>query len=990
MGLDDALAPPAFTKTSASHFKAYLDGEVQGTVLTHHVLLDMGQGSLKAYFSGLDCESEPLRTVRRIWQDLLATTRSTAVTDRHLTAACNTMCVFLECACSSILPHVRLFGMSKETWIDCFGAILESFEKGTLKSMRQVLITLANILTHHTEEVVSVSIQKDVMAKIIGIVLLGEVEQMKAALVVIELFIRKVSSYEDVLNSIKSCFQDKRVEWSRRLASFGFTKVVSELPVQDSRPGTVAPGSERWITMTFVTALFMGLLSRDTQSAAIAVYNTYSRALIGSGRGNHLYSMSTSKQGDNAEPDADNASKSANQSPWIFLVNAFLAVHPAAVTPFADFLFPAIFRHDPHGYEEYTDSLRGDGCNLINVLAVVQVGFHNGLERGKLRRYSHQDVVELTKTLTPISDPASILTRTARSTDVHSDQANEVYGMLLSHADGDVRIRTFALLLASSSTTAPLSNTILQCLAGHMKYLYGESDPQNRSEVMSIVRKLVLRLRGGAYSLHKSIIDPQSQPEGDRADNRSADLRQHEEFLVWFAEFLEDELRPNVSYQRHIMALKSIDLLVRSGIDNGIATLPSIEVSRNQTPWPIHISLHDASLTYALLNLVMDPFEDVRIASSMLLETLAFAAMLPMQKHICQLVRRAEQLASRTSRADHADGTARLYKLYYSLLPASSSASSFPDIESPLPSKHIVIEEILSPVQQALADVEGNLDVPLQQLSLHGRLLSLRYLLQDQSFPGDVYEDSSIVSLHRVKLIQRMIHLCQQVWENVRYRLCVDSPEYSEDDPSEEVVLGPKDMLSYSWRALRDSSLLIRAILDSPIFREPCAVSASRLKGFEEMGTLCMEQLSDLRHRGAFSTVAQTFSVLCERISESDDNSIAQLRDIWYDMAVTTLEKQSTRLTRRSAGLPAMIAGLLNACPQVFFDRFFESFTENAVEKNATLSSPESEDRQIQLPQVHALNCLREVFTNAEFRSITEPHVTDMLKVAAISIGSDM
>ena len=157
------------------------------------------------------------------------------------------------------------------------------------------------------------------------------------------------------------------------------------------------------------------------------------------------------------------------------------------------------------------------------------------------------------------------------------------------------------------------------------------------------------------------------------------------------------------------------------------------------------------------------------------------------------------------------------------------------------------------------------------------------------------------------------------------------------------------------------------------------------------MGHLCIDQLSNLRHRGAFSTVAQTFSVLCERIAESNDDAASRLRDVWYESAVTILNHQATRLTRRSAGLPAMMLGLLTGCSRAFFNRFIDSFKERARNPNNFSKLVwENDDQQIELPQVHALNCLREVFTNARFRIITEPHVLDMLDLAASSLSCDM
>lgn len=570
---------------------------------------------------------------------------------------------------------------------------------------------------------------------------------------------------------------------------------------------------------------------------------------------------------------------------------------------------------------------------------------------------------------------------------MHSEQAYDIYGPLLAHARADVRIRTFALLLASSSTATPLHNAVLQCLTSHMKYLYGDSDPQNRSEVMSIMRKLVIRLQGGACSLHKYLANQPSQSSEKESENSCNSLCQHEKFLVSLVKFLEDELRPNVSYQRHIMALNSLEYLVRSGLDDTVAQGLSAEIGRNQTPWPFNVSLHHGSLTCALLNLLMDPFEDVRTASSMLLDIFASTVAVPMQRPVCELVWKAEELASRTSRADHADGAARMYKLYCTLMPDSS----IPAILSALPSKRAVIENILLPVEKVLAEIEGNLDVPLQQISLHARLLALRYLLQDQKSPVDTYEDEASKTLIGETLIERMIFLCQQVWEKVRGRLCVDSPENAESDVGDEVIAGPKDILSYSWRGLRDSSLLLCAILGSAIFKERDAMSLSKLKALEAMGHLCIDQLSNLRHRGAFSTVAQTFSVLCGRIAESNDDAASRLRDMWYESAVTTLNHQATRLTRRSAGLPAMMLGLLTGCSRAFFNRFIDSFKERARNpSNFSKLVWENDDQQIELPQVHALNCLREVFTNARFRIITEPHVLDMLDLAASSLSCDM
>lgn len=57
---------------------------------------------------------------------------------------------------------------------------------------------------------------------------------------------------------------------------------------------------------------------------------------------------------------------------------------------------------------------------------------------------------------------------------------------------------------------------------------------------------------------------------------------------------------------------------------------------------------------------------------------------------------------------------------------------------------------------------------------------------------------------------------------------------------------------------------------------------------FEELGRLCFTQLIELRHRGAFSAVAQTFAAFCRRCYDSDDEKLRGLPDKWYQVIKAT------------------------------------------------------------------------------------------------------
>lgn len=57
-------------------------------------------------------------------------------------------------------------------------------------------------------------------------------------------------------------------------------------------------------------------------------------------------------------------------------------------------------------------------------------------------------------------------------------------------------------------------------------------------------------------------------------------------------------------------------------------------------------------------------------------------------------------------------------------------------------------------------------------------------------------------------------------------------------------------------------------------------------QNFEDIGNLTFDELSNLRHRGAFSTVSQTFTACCQLVQfipAHQDHAITLLNQ-WYDV----------------------------------------------------------------------------------------------------------
>lgn len=95
----------------------------------------------------------------------------------------------------------------------------------------------------------------------------------------------------------------------------------------------------------------------------------------------------------------------------------------------------------------------------------------------------------------------------------------------------------------------------------------------------------------------------------------------------------------------------------------------------------------------------------------------------------------------------------------------------------------------------------------------------------------------------------------------------------------------------------------------------------------------------------------------------------------------------ASKLTRRSAGLPALITGILSGNPGgPLFHRVMEE-----LHSISYLDAQQDEHNQVtELPQVHAMNCLKDIFTNAKLGPHAQPFIMPALTLSAGRIGSSM
>jgi DeoR/GlpR family transcriptional regulator of sugar metabolism len=98
------------------------------------------------------------------------------------------------------------------------------------------------------------------------------------------------------------------------------------------------------------------------------------------------------------------------------------------------------------------------------------------------------------------------------------------------------------------------------------------------------------------------------------------------------------------------------------------------------------------------------------------------------------------------------------------------------------------------------------------------------------------------------------------------------------------------------------------------------------------------------------------------------------------------IRDKSPITTRRSAGIPSLITGIISADPEsALFKRVLEELLSEA-----SLDVDISKFDESRIPQVHALNCIKDIFTTTKLVAASEAYLGRGLDLAATKLGSQL
>ncbi|SNX84651.1 uncharacterized protein MEPE_03360 [Melanopsichium pennsylvanicum] len=313
---------------------------------------------------------------------------------------------------------------------------------------------------------------------------------------------------------------------------------------------------------------------------------------------------------------------------------------------------------------------------------------------------------------------------------------------------------------------------------------------------------------------------------------------------------------------------------------------------------------------------------------------------------------------------------------------------------------------------------------------LHGTLITLQELF-------------AAISIHSLSLSERALFrdavhqaqaLIDRVWNITKAVLCNSAPEGSteaesadanvgldqpashetalamqvaQDDakaafmqPHEESNAGPKHqvILSYSWRGMKEGSALLGVLVAATLASPPSLRSKKAaephsesdhqgiwreiysVQDIEAVGQRFNQWLTQIRHRGAFSTIYPAYCDAASAIVRSKASDISGLPQQWIRAFLDTVAQSGSQLsiTRRSAGIGYAVLALLSA--QI--NKTDPSVLRSTVGRLMDIAMQDSTQLDVMpVASIHALNILRVVVMDGGLTDHLSPYLGSLLEL---------
>lgn len=541
----------------------------------------------------------------------------------------------------------------------------------------------------------------------------------------------------------------------------------------------------------------------------------------------------------------------------------------------------------------------------------------------------------------------------------------EKINSLLKSTNGSYRIGAFSLLVSSPKLSKAIPSVIYKCVLNSLDPIYVDNDLETRNEMFSYLHKFINRIKDSVYALDrdsKSLTKKNYEKFQLEIESKETAIIESETFFKTLIDILKFHLKPGSSYQRKEMSLRILKMIINSGLDNRV-NKKYLEKTKTVS-FIYSVDIYDTLLIRLLVDNISDDFEDIRINSTNLLNI----CPLPIDKII--------DIETTQNRAMHllgdmkgksVDSGARFFQFlfgYYQNLNEIEKCKS-------------ISESLISKIKLCINEAERDICTACYTFGIQGYFAAFKFIFEIINFK--LYSNE-----YNFELSKMLIELAAESWFQIKPILQHDSPEGNlptelKERYSEELELkygkGTQVILSYAWRSMKESTTMIDVLL------RRCQKSSKIIDDeiILKLGPNLIEQLSTIRHRGAFSSIYPTFVSLCS-LCKSIPN-LEPLPREWLQENLELTKVKSKSITRRSAGVPYLITAILTS---------YHELMENTFEELVKISMlPIGEiENNINLPQVNAFNCIKVLFIDSNLSDYSIYYVDRSLDLALNAISS--
>lgn len=185
------------------------------------------------------------------------------------------------------------------------------------------------------------------------------------------------------------------------------------------------------------------------------------------------------------------------------------------------------------------------------------------------------------------------------------------------------------------------------------------------------------------------------------------------------------------------------------------------------------------------------------------------------------------------------------------------------------------------------------------------------------------------------------------------------------------------------WRALKESTMLLKTLMQLNFHQQWIFFDENT---FSDLCMLPIDQLKTVSHRGAFTSVLQTYEEAC-RICFS--SALSEIPMEMLKSHIVAIETHQKLISRRSAGFPSLFTGILNAAA---LDKTrLKTHLEYAMSELLRVAeieyTPNSEEEN-DIPQVHAFNCMRAIIKESKLSLVTSQYYNEVLGLSLQNLNN--